>query len=352
MDLKVASEDESSVGGNEEEEEEEEEGQEDLPVLASEESTAAAKLESSLSLKISKKLNKAIRKGNEAECRRLIESKGADIHRQLAGKSLIMIASESGQLGIIKMLESKGGNLDDVSKGGCTALILAIENKHTHEAKCLISKVVSFDTIYYNRSSLMWAAFLGQLDIVQLLWSKGASIKVKKESAMVWAFNGGGCVDVVKFLVSKGGSVHDKTSDGWSCVHAASCARNIELLEYLVSQGADIHEKLRYNNDHLTPIQCAVHPNYWRWWHRCRVKHSANYVAETVAVVQFLLCNGADPYITDDQGRNCFQIAGDVRIKFIFEKWSITMAILVFQALSVYYHFDCQQIIDLYQYLG
>ncbi len=39
-------------------------------------------------------------------------------------------------------------------------------------------------------------------------------------------------------------------------------------------------------------------------------------------------------------------------IKDIFDRWPISMAIIILQELSLYYHLDASTIIDLYQYIG
>ena len=39
-------------------------------------------------------------------------------------------------------------------------------------------------------------------------------------------------------------------------------------------------------------------------------------------------------------------------IKYILRKWPITMVILIFKKLAIYYQTDASTLIDLYQYMG
>jgi hypothetical protein len=138
----------------------------------------------------------------------------------------------------------------------------------------------------------MLASSGGHASVVELLLSKGADIPNDKDdngdSPIMWVSEKGH-VNIVELLLSKGASPNDKDNNGDSPIMLASSVGHASIVELLLSKGADI-------------------PNLESYY--------------------------------------------SLIIKDILDKWPISMAIIVLQELSLYYHLDASTIIDLYQYIG
>ena len=78
------------------------------------------------------------------ECRRLIESEGADIHqRDSMGFSPIIWGSMHGHLDICTLLLSKGANIHDKSRIGWSSISIASAYGHIRIVDLLLSKGAS-----------------------------------------------------------------------------------------------------------------------------------------------------------------------------------------------------------------
>ena len=133
-------------------------------------------------------LIEAVRANNVGECRRLIESEGADTHKKDSlSDSPLMYGSRKGYLDIVELLLSKGADIHDTNNHGWSPIILA--------------------------------SFYGHVNIVEFLLSKGANVYYKSSEGysptlIASAF---GRVSVVDLLLSKGASLHDTTNSGRTC---------------------------------------------------------------------------------------------------------------------------------------
>jgi len=65
-------------------------------------------------------------------------------------------------------------------------------------------------------------------------------------------------IDVFKYLVHKGASVHIKDNDGNTPLHfAVSSNSNVEILKFLVSKGADVNAVAYFDGKEITPLDFA-----------------------------------------------------------------------------------------------
>lgn len=69
-------------------------------------------------------------------------------------------------------------------------------------------------------------------------------------------------------------------------------------------------------------------------------------------VIDLLLSKGANFNDIKSNGETAILVSDSDKIKYIFSKWPITMAILILNELDLYYLYDASNLIDLYQYLG
>lgn len=67
-----------------------------------------------------------------------VEKQGTDVNIAIEGRPPLCLASDYGQLEIIKYLLDKGANVESTDKHGITALLAAIWEGHTQCVKVLL----------------------------------------------------------------------------------------------------------------------------------------------------------------------------------------------------------------------
>jgi ankyrin repeat protein len=189
--------------------------------------------------------------------------------------------------------------------------------------------------------SLLEAVNDGDIDECrELLAIEGVDIHIKYSSdfpylcmtPVMWACRIG-CFDIAKLLMSKGANVHDKDTNGWSCLMQACNFGHFDIAEYLESNGASIYEKNNYG------LSCLMQA--------CGEGH--------LNIVLLLLSKGASFHEIVDNMLSCCSVAlryKRIRVLYRLRKWPTTMAIIVLQELALIYIIDSEAIIDLHQYLG
>jgi ankyrin repeat protein len=90
----------------------------------------------------------------------------------------------------------------------------------------------------------------GQLELVQALVEKGAQINVKagEDWSVLWWAVRGGSVEVVKYLILKGGDPLARETDGETLLWAAP---NKEMAQFLISRGVDPKARDKFNDTAL-----------------------------------------------------------------------------------------------------
>ncbi|KAH8587388.1 ankyrin repeat-containing domain protein [Bisporella sp. PMI_857] len=116
----------------------------------------------------------------------------------------------------------------------------------------------------YNYTCLEVAASTGNLQLVKLLFRKGESFDnllfiglYKCLPAALWS----GSRRLVNYIISKGGSVVDESTDGRSCLAMACESGNMEMVKFLIALRANPnqHSAAELRNELPTPIQIAAY---------------------------------------------------------------------------------------------
>ena len=81
-------------------------------------------------------------------------------------------------------------------------------------------------------------------------------------------------LDLLKVLVARGISVHEKTEDNETCLLIASANGNLDIVKYLLENGSDIHEKTNGGHTSLSISSKTGH----------------------IDIVKYLIENGSDTY--------------------------------------------------------
>ncbi|MBI4976096.1 MAG: ankyrin repeat domain-containing protein [Spirochaetes bacterium] len=210
-------------------------------------------------------------------------AKGADVNaKDVDGYTVFMYAAAFGNGDILKSIIAKGAETNTKANKGMSYFMALAACGLTNEMVPLIDKenvnAVRFD----GRTALMYAAMNNQLQAVNMLVAKGASIAAedsdgwtalmftcandKRASKRVslgrfkvrtQAFVDAG-LDIVKLLVSKGADAKAKTPDRFTTLMYASLNNNVAMAEYLIGKGVEVDA---LNDEDRTALMYAAMNN-------------------------------------------------------------------------------------------
>jgi ankyrin repeat protein len=203
------------------------------------------------------------------------------------GETALMIAAESGQPAIVKLLLERGANAEAKDQSEDTALVLAVRGGNPEVIETLVPNASSQD----KRQALFAAIDAGAIPVIQieapegdantpatrepsaelpetkivkLLLDNGAGLEARREDSvtpLIWA-SALGNTEAVKLLLEKGADVGGRESDGSTALIAAACNCAMatmpptdDAMELLLEKGADIEAKA---NDGSTALISAA----------------------------------------------------------------------------------------------
>lgn len=262
----------------------------------------------------------------------LFVEKGVNINQK--DERPLSKASESGNLEIVQYLLQTGKNSQETLNDALWALCEARPKPDTLKIAQLLldsGAQVNSQAGFYNTTPLHGAARNGSLELVKLLVSKGAKINaVDKEFSMplakaVQADN----LEIAKFLlehgadktinhadtefqtaifkarsakmaqllIANGANVSESDKKGLSVLlHAVANYLDFDLLKVLLQKGADINEQDKSGTTAL--LWAGQHP----------------YESDDKNCVQFLLENGANANVANNQGETPLLVAEKLEV--------------------------------------
>ena len=148
-------------------------------------------------------------------------------------------------------------------------LVAALARRHFQTARHLLDNGAHVDVRNYTkRTPLSFAAWYGDLEMVQVLLDYNADTKAR--SSATWTplhvvpqgFQSFGIhhhghqmlADVARLLLEHGADVNALTGDGQTPLHVAANWRTVEVVRVLLEHGADVGAK---DNEGRTPFQIA-----------------------------------------------------------------------------------------------
>lgn len=203
------------------------------------------------------KINKAINANNISAVEAELD-KGMNINSMLYGRTILMQASNIGTVDMVKMLISRGANLNYRTKRGDDALSVAMSNSRnwTKMVPVLVEASISVD----EKTPIWKLAFKtkkGKLKpeakkLLKLLFTKGASpdnYSTQKKTTVIMYYAKKGWLDPLRFFIDQGANVNARSTDGQTALSEAlakprrpeNAARKKErqaVVELLRSKGA------------------------------------------------------------------------------------------------------------------
>lgn len=179
----------------------------------------------------------AIRTGNGAEVRAILEREPAAVNRRNdRGHTPVLIAQYHHKGDIVQELLAHGPDLD-VFDASCVG--------RTERVSQLLDADPGLVNAYNGDGffPLGLAAFFGHPGTVELLLARGADVTaVAKNPMKVQALHSAAAshnFDVVKALVDAGAPVNTGQQEGWTPLHEAARHGDLDIARVLLTKGAD-----------------------------------------------------------------------------------------------------------------
>jgi ankyrin repeat protein len=227
------------------------------------------------------------------EVARLLIDAGCDVQApDVLGTTPLHRAAESGSAAVATLLLERGASVNTATRIGSTPLHIAATAGHTGVAETLLAAGARTDVRNeINRTPLACAVRMMHLDTVQMFLQRGVAID---ERTLIDAVDGGNA-DLVGLLARRGADLSDPLRSGETLLFRASRRPGARgVWELLLAHGVDVNARSRGR----TVLMIAA-----RWG--------------SDEFVIFLLENGADPMLEDDDGRTALDYARDERRRII-----------------------------------
>ena len=306
-------------------------------------------------------------------CKMLLDNYNFDLEMMDDdGWSALLCAACTGHLELFKYLIEKGSNIYREKRDGMNCLHIAALNGHLRLCKLLLENY-NFDLEMIDEDgwcALLCAACTGHLELFKYLIEKDNDIYRRKRDGMnflhIAAANGHLCL--CKVLLETYKLDLQMTDDnGWSVLHLAAKAGNVELFQYLIDKGSDVY---RQNGDGMNCLHIAAMNGHLRLCKKlleiCNVDLQMiddhgwsvlHFVSEdgNLELFQYLIHKVNDVYRPNGDGMNCFHIAaanGHLRLcKVLLETYKLDLQMTDDNGWSVLHLAAKAGNVELFQYL-
>ncbi len=200
-------------------------------------------------------------------------------------------AIQADDLSTVEVLLDRGADVNVATENGKTALMSAAKLGHRSLMEALLRGGADINAVNHNGgTALMYAALGGDLEAVRYLLKRGA--KLDAASMTGWSAltvaAAKGHADIVGFLLGRGSDVNVTDIYGWTPLMRAVEQRKMAVVSALLKQaGVVLDARNEFGASAL---------------HRASAKGF-------VEIAELLLDHGADPALTDSQGRDAVEIA-------------------------------------------
>ena len=224
-------------------------------------------------------INSAIRDGDLKQVKTLL-SQGTNLNAQDAdGTTPLMYAVVNAGADCVKLLLDKGADPNLSNKAGATALMWAVND---------LKKV----QLLLDKGAIVNA------------------VSKDEKSPLRLALNLPNSMAVVKALLAKEANVNQADKTGFTPLMFAGFMGNLELVQILLAKGADPKAKTKQGFNYLSAIANSTNPAAVKWAveHGLDVKDKKETILIVPAmngaldIVQFLLTKGADANLPDEIG--------------------------------------------------
>jgi ankyrin repeat protein len=173
-------------------------------------------------------------------------------------------AEEGNEEEVIRLLDADPALLEVEDNDGVRPLAVAAWHGHLGLARLLIARGANINATGYDGfTALHYAAQDGHAEVLALLLDKGAHANIRDDIGMtplMWACSEGH-LGVVKMLVQymEGQGLDERSNGGWTALHNAANRGHEEVVRFLLLAGAD---PTITDDEGRTPLAMAEANNY------------------------------------------------------------------------------------------
>jgi ankyrin repeat protein len=199
------------------------------------------------------------------DCVRSLLTAGANqkLLLDVTGYSPLYLASDRGHAEIVRLLIENGANPNIKATGFKTPLCAAIAGRHVEVVNILLESEADYNAVIL-RSALIpsvFAASLGQIRILEILFSYGADISLPTPRGITPLMGASMALhlDTMRLLLDKGADVTATDNNGRSVLFYAAAKGGGAAMKLLLSRGADI---LATDHDGWTVLHYSAYRGY------------------------------------------------------------------------------------------
>eukprot|EP01121_Diplochlamys_sp_Union-15-3_P018624 TRINITY_DN6824_c0_g1_i1.p1 TRINITY_DN6824_c0_g1~~TRINITY_DN6824_c0_g1_i1.p1 ORF type:complete len:566 (-),score=113.31 TRINITY_DN6824_c0_g1_i1:24-1721(-) len=213
--------------------------------------------------------------------------------KDVSGRNAVHYACVNGHSQIVKSLLAKGANAKDADNNGLTCLHYAGINQYYEIVPLLIAAGSDInETDEENKSLLHYAAHHGRLqavkDLIQHFPNLNLNLQTKGGKTPLMLASAQGFDELVETLLAAGAKPLLRDNTGYTALGLAAHQGHLSTVKILLKAGVGINEKA--GEKEATALSCSCQGGKFE-------------------VAKFLLESGADPNITESDGRSCLQVA-------------------------------------------
>jgi len=211
---------------------------------------------------ISLRLFAAIRKGDAATVKRILESgvsansheimltrpraeKRSEGGKEYPGSSALRVACESGKVAIIRLLVEHGAPVNPRTSSESSPIMEAVEGRSTAAVRYLLEHGARANQMSeYGEPIIVYAVNGHDLDIVKLLLDRGADINAGKEKTLLMEAVSTAHGDMVKLLLARGADPNLRRH-GTTALEIAEPEYEPDIVDMLRTAGARGRTKIQ-----------------------------------------------------------------------------------------------------------
>lgn len=178
------------------------------------------------------------------------------------GVTALHAAAIYGNVPAIELLVKAGTSVDIKDKYGMTPFLKACEFGRSKAALALLNLNANMNEIDFNScSALHWCARRGHAFLTEILIKRGANFDIQDSLGMTplhYTSATGDFINCTCVLVESGADLNVVDLEGKTPLHSAVLNESFGVVRYLCEHGSDVNAKFLFENDWVTPYDCAM----------------------------------------------------------------------------------------------
>nr|XP_054774564.1 serine/threonine-protein phosphatase 6 regulatory ankyrin repeat subunit B-like [Lytechinus pictus] len=274
-------------------------------------------------------LHHAVRNGHSNIVNYLLE-KGAE-ETPYGGDSLLFASASFGNLDLVKLFISRGGDVNEENGIGQNPLHLAASKGYFDITKCLVEEGCDMNKEDHEDFIPVHEAVLnGHLDVLDYLITQQA--KITKHLAAIH-----GHLDILRYFIEMGADVSELDDSGQTPLHVAASKGYLDITKCLIEEGCGMNDE---DHEDFTPVHGAVLNGHldvldYLIMQQAKItKYNGKGVLHLAAIhghldiLRYFIKMGADVSELDDGGQSPLHVAAGMGhldiVKYLTEQGSTT----------------------------